>query len=73
MLPVATLCYVEWALFVRVTRSAMLESLRQAMTGPGDPLGTMTRLRYQAAAKALGAAGLTADAPTYEEFHVPLP
>ncbi len=29
VLPVATLCYVEWALFVRVTRSAMLESLRQ--------------------------------------------
>jgi len=57
----------------RMHQKWMLESLRQAMTGPGDPLGTLTRARYQAAAKALGAAGLAADAPPYEEFHVPLP
>lgn len=57
----------------RMHQKWMLESLRQAMTGPGDPLGTLTRPRYQAAAKALSAAGLVADAPPYEEFHVRLP
>ena len=37
----------------RMHQKWMLESLRQAMTGPGDPLGTLTRPRYQAAAMSL--------------------
>ena len=29
VLPVITLCYIQWALLLKVTRSSMLESLRQ--------------------------------------------
>jgi peptide/nickel transport system permease protein len=29
VLPVITLCYVEWAMLLRITRSSMLESLNQ--------------------------------------------
>jgi peptide/nickel transport system permease protein len=29
VLPVITLCYIQWAMLLRLTRSAMLESLRQ--------------------------------------------
>ena len=44
----------------------------QGLVGPGDPLGDLTRQRYQAAAKALGEAGLAPTVPDYEVFHVPL-
>jgi peptide/nickel transport system permease protein len=29
VLPVVTLCYIQWAMLLRLTRSSMLESLRQ--------------------------------------------
>ena len=56
----------------RMHQQWMLTQLRQAMTGAGEPLGALTRQRYQDAAATLGQAGLTADVPDYEVFHVPL-
>lgn len=55
----------------RMHQQWMLDQLRQAMTGPGDPLGTLTRERYQAAADTLRDAGLAASLPDYEVFHAP--
>jgi NitT/TauT family transport system substrate-binding protein len=57
----------------RMHQKWMLEQLRQVMTGPGDPLGTLTRARYEACGKAMGAAGLVAAVPPYEDFHVRFP
>ena len=56
----------------RMHQQWMLDQMRRVMTGPGDPLGDLTRQRYQAAAKALGEAGLAPTVPDYEVFHVPL-
>ena len=57
----------------RMHQQWMLEQLRQAMTGPGDPLGALPRERYAAAIITLREAGLAAaDVPDYEVFHAPL-
>ncbi|OLN25925.1 Hydroxymethylpyrimidine ABC transporter, substrate-binding component [Desulfovibrio sp. DV] len=57
----------------RMHQQWMLAQFKQAMTATGDPLGTLSRDRYEATARALRDAGLINAAPAYEAFHVPLP
>lgn len=54
----------------RMHQQWMLEHLRQAMTGSGEPLGDLPRARYETAAEALFRAGLIPAIPAYEAFRV---
>lgn len=53
----------------RMHQRWMLEHMRQAMARGGSDLGTLSRDRYEAAARTLVQAGLIDAAPPYEAFH----
>ncbi len=53
----------------RMHQQWMLDHLRQAMTGSGEPLGALPQARYEATAEALRQAGLIPAIPAYEAFH----
>lgn len=55
----------------RMHQQWMLEQVRAAMTGSGQPLGELTRERYAAATKALEEGKLLGTVPDYEAFYAP--